>query len=170
MLRLSILLCAAIAALGQTAPQTVLLWPDGAPGAHGDSDADKPALTLYPASGAKKIDVGIVVCPGGSYHNLAMDHEGTQVAEWLNERGISAFVLRYRLGPKYHFPIELSDAQRAIRYVRSHASEFGIRRNRVGIWVFRRVGILLPPPGRISIWVIAMQVMPSPGPVPGPTS
>src|ERR1700761_4243968 len=103
MLRSSILFCAAIAALGQTPRQTIFLWPDGAPGTHGDTDADKPALTLYPASGPKKIDVGVVVCPGGSYHNLAMDHEGTQVAEWLNERGISAFVLRYRLGPKYHF-------------------------------------------------------------------
>jgi acetyl esterase/lipase len=151
MIRITLLLCLAAAGaaalLGQASQQTILLWPDGAPGAHGDAEEDKPALTLYPASGAKKTDVGVVVCPGGSYHNLAMDHEGKQVAEWLNERGISAFLLRYRLGPKYHHPIELWDAQRAIRYVRAHAREYGIRPNRVGIWGFSAGGHLAATTG-----------------------
>jgi acetyl esterase/lipase len=144
---LSLIVLCAMPSFSQASLQTVLLWPDGAPGAHGDADEDKPALTLYPVSGGKKTDVGVVVCPGGSYHNLAMDHEGTQVAEWLNERGVSAFLLRYRLGPKYHHPIELWDAQRAIRYVRTHANEFGIRPNRIGIWGFSAGGHLASTTG-----------------------
>lgn len=151
MIRLSTMLCLAlfgtVAAFAQMPRQTILLWPEGAPGAQGEADEDKPALTLYPASGEKKTDVGVVVCPGGSYHNLAMDHEGKQVAEWLNQRGISAFLLRYRLGPKYHHPIELWDAQRAIRYVRSHANEFGIRSDRIGIWGFSAGGHLASTTG-----------------------
>jgi acetyl esterase/lipase len=131
----------------QSQPETVLLWPQGAPGAQGTADEDKPSLTIYPATGADKAPVAVVVCPGGSYHNLAMDHEGKQVAEWLNGLGISAFVLKYRLGPKYHFPIELWDAQRAIRYVRAHAREFGVQSNRVGIWGFSAGGHLASTTG-----------------------
>lgn len=127
--------------------QTVLLWPNGAPGAKGDTEADKPTLTLYPASGANKVPTGVVVCPGGGYVNLAMDHEGKQIAEWLNNLGISAFVLKYRLGPEYHYPIELWDAQRAIRYVRAHAQEFGIDPNRIGVWGFSAGGHLASTTG-----------------------
>jgi len=144
MRRISILLLASAAALiAQTAPpQTVLLWPDGAPGAQGDTDADKPSLTIYPASGVTRVSTGVVICPGGGYQNLAMDHEGKQVAEWLNTLGISGFVLKYRLGPKYHHPVEMWDAQRAIRYVRSRAGDLGIQPNRVGIWGFSAGGHL----------------------------
>jgi acetyl esterase/lipase len=71
-----------------------------------------------------------------------MDHEGTQIAIWLNHLGISAYVLKDRLGPKYHYPVELWDAQRAIRYVRSHAAEFGIRSDHIGIWGFSAGGHL----------------------------
>src|SRR5579875_424398 len=117
------------------APQTILLWPNGAPGAQGETDADKPALTIYPVT-QNRVDTGIIVFPGGGYQNLAMDHEGKQIAEWLNNLGIPAFVLRYRLGMKYHHPIELGDAQRAIRYVRAHASEYGVNPQRIGIWGF----------------------------------
>jgi acetyl esterase/lipase len=140
------LLCAA-PCLAQTDPQTVLLWPDGAPGAQGSADPDKPTLTLYPARDANKIPVGVVVCPGGGYHNLEMNYEGRQIADWLNGLGISAFVLKYRLGPRYHFPVELWDAQRAIRYVRSHAAEFGIQPNRIGIWGFSAGGHLASTAG-----------------------
>ena len=69
-------------------------------------------------------------------------HEGRQVADWLNHLGISAFILKYRLGPAYHYPIELWDVQRAIRYVRAHASDFGIRADRIGIWGFSAGGHL----------------------------
>lgn len=143
---IGVLSCFAL--LAQTgAHQTILLWPDGAPGAKGNADADKPSLTLYPASGPGKVETGVVVCPGGGYVNLAMDHEGTQIAEWLNQRGISAFVLKYRLGPKYHYPVELWDAQRAIRYVRAHAQDYGIRADRIGIWGFSAGGHLASTAG-----------------------
>jgi len=127
--------------------QTILLWQDGAPGAKGDADVDNPALTLYSASGPNKVPTAVVVCPGGGYVHLAMDHEGKQVAEWLNHLGISAFVLKYRLGPKYHYPVELWDAQRAIRYVRAHAADFGVEPNRVGIWGFSAGGHLASTAG-----------------------
>jgi acetyl esterase/lipase len=146
-----LILVAAILSMAACRPQnrerTVLLWPDGAPGAQGQTDADEPSLTLYPASGANKLPVGVVVCPGGGYHELAMDHEGKQIAAWLNRLGISAFVLKYRLGPKYHFPIELWDAQRAIRYARAHAAKFGLQTNRIGIWGFSAGGHLASTAG-----------------------
>jgi acetyl esterase/lipase len=130
-------------------PQTVLLWPNGAPGALGEKDEDKPTLTIYPVSSASvwKVPTGVVVFPGGGYVNLAMDHEGQQIAQWLNGHGIAAFVLKYRLGPRYHHPIELGDAQRAIRWVRSHAPDYGIAPNRIGIWGFSAGGHLASSAG-----------------------
>lgn len=134
-------------AMAQTKPEQILLWPNGAPGAEGNSDADKPSLTLYPASKTGKVPTGIIVCPGGSYMHLAMVYEGTEIAEWLNRMGISAYVLRYRLGPKYHHPVELGDAQRAIRFVRLHASEYGLQPNRIGIIGFSAGGHLASSTG-----------------------
>lgn len=124
-----------------------LLWPEGAPGAQGTEDADKPSLTIYAAPANGRVPTGIVVCPGGGYSHLAMTYEGTQVAEWLNTMGISAFVLKYRLGPKYHHPVELGDAQRAIRTVRAHAAEYGIEPNRIGIMGFSAGGHLAASAG-----------------------
>lgn len=132
--------------LAAQTPKTILLWPDGAPGAQGDADIDKPDLTLYIAS-QNKVPTGIIVCPGGGYVHLAMSYEGTDVAKWLNTMGISAFVLKYRLGPKYHHPAELDDAQRAIRYVRAHAAEFGIDPHHIGIWGFSAGGHLASTAG-----------------------
>ena len=121
-------------------PETFLLWPDGAPGALGTDDADRPTLTLFRArqpSGAS-----IVVAPGGGYGALASNHEGRQVANYLNAAGITVFVLKYRLGPKYHHPIELGDAQRAIRLVRARAKEFGLAGDRIGMMGFSAGGHL----------------------------
>src|ERR1700681_1712095 len=73
---------------------------------------------------------------------LADNHEGRQVANWLNSLGVTAFVLKYRLGPKYHHPIELGDAQRAVRLVRFHAKEFGVRSDRIGMMGFSAGGHL----------------------------
>ncbi len=126
---------------------TVPLWPTGAPGAKGTADADKPTLTLFPAPAKGRVPTGIVVCPGGSYVSLSMAKEGTDVAAWLNKMGISAFVLKYRLGPTYHHPAELQDAQRAIRYVRSHADDYGLKRNQIGIWGFSAGGHLASTAG-----------------------
>jgi acetyl esterase/lipase len=126
----------------QTPKETILLWPEGAPGAQGTADEDKPTLALYPAIGPDKTSTGVIVCPGGGYAHLAMDHEGTQIAAWLNHLGISAYILKYRLGPKYHYPVELWDAQRAVRYIRLHAADLGIRADRIGIWGFSAGGHL----------------------------
>ncbi len=116
-----------------------LLYPNGTPNAVGQEDVDKPTLTAYPSKGSQ---TAVVVCPGGGYRNLAMDHEGRQIAAWLNQQGISAFVLKYRLGPRYHHPSMLNDAQRAIRMVRSRAASLGIAPNRIGIWGFSAGGHL----------------------------
>ena len=105
--------------------QTFPLWENGAPGALGHEDSDIPTLTYYPA--LHGVPTAVIVAPGGGYRMLAMNHEGRQVANWLNAMGISAFVLKYRLGPRYHHPIELGDAQRAIRLVRAHAAEYGLK-------------------------------------------
>ena len=124
-----------------------LLWPGGAPGALGSEDRDKPSITIRLADSAKANGTAVIVCPGGGYGNLAMDHEGAQVAAWLNNLGISAFILKYRLGPIYHHPAPLQDAQRAIRTVRSRAKEFGIDPNRIGIWGFSAGGHLASTTG-----------------------
>jgi acetyl esterase/lipase len=84
----------------------------------------------------------VVVCPGGGYGVLASDHEGKQVAEWLNSLGVSAFVLQYRLGPRYHHPAPLQDAQRAIRMVRAHGQGWGVAPDRIGILGFSAGGHL----------------------------
>ena len=89
---------AAALALAQTR-EARLLWPNGAPGALGAEDADKPSLTIFPAPADKANGAAVVVCPGGGYGHLSMDKEGSQIAEWLNARGIAAFVLKYRLQP-----------------------------------------------------------------------
>lgn len=123
-------------------PQRVPLWPNGAPGALGNTDADQPSLTIYPIGGPQKVNTAVIVFPGGGYVNLALDHEGTQIAAWLNSYGITAFVLRYRLGPKYHHPIEIGDAQRAIRWARAHAAEYGYDASHIGIWGFSAGGHL----------------------------
>ena len=133
--------------VAQPQSSPMLLWPEGAPGARGEAPEDKPSLTPFPSSGANKVPTAVIVCPGGSYHALAMDYEGTDVARWLKGLGVSAFVLKYRLGPKYHFPVELWDAQRAIRTVRMRASEYGVQPNRIGIWGFSAGGHLASTAG-----------------------
>jgi acetyl esterase/lipase len=120
----------------------LLLWPAGAPGAVGAEAVDKPKITVYRAAPDKATGAGVVLCPGGGYGVVAADHEGKQVAEWLNGFGVSAFVLQYRLGPRYHHPAPLQDAQRAIRLVRSRARDFGIDATRVGILGFSAGGHL----------------------------
>ena len=123
-------------------PTTLLLWPNGAPGALGNEDSDQPSLTIFLPVKNQANGTGVIVCPGGSYTALANNHEGRQVANWLNSLGIAAFVLKYRLGPRYHHPIELGDAQRAIRLVRAHATEYGIAPDRLGVMGFSAGGHL----------------------------
>jgi acetyl esterase/lipase len=128
------------------APPATLLWPNGAPGQMGDTDGDKPAIYAWlPASNPTK--TGVIVAPGGGYEHLSVVREGSDVAAWLNARGIAAFELRYRIGPKYHNPIELGDAQRAIRLVRSKAAEYGIAPDHIGMWGFSAGGHLTATAG-----------------------
>jgi len=133
-------LAAFLIATAALAQKIELLYPNGAPGALGDADEDKPSITIYLPE--KPFGAGVVVCPGGGYQHLAIDHEGKQIAEWLNARGVAAFVLKYRLGPKYHHPVEMNDAQQAIRTVRKRAQEFGIAPNKIGVWGFSAGGHL----------------------------
>jgi acetyl esterase/lipase len=120
----------------------VLLWPQGAPGAVGTDDADRPSLTLYSLPKGHNARSAVVVCPGGGYGVLAMDHEGRQIAEWLNVLGVDAYILKYRLAPRYHHPAMMHDAQRGLRCVRAHAQEWGIAPDRIGIWGFSAGGHL----------------------------
>jgi len=128
-------------------PTTVLLWQNGAPGALGSEVVDKPTITIFLPTPNQANGTGVIVCPGGSYRALAMNHEGRQVANWLNSLGIAAFVLKYRLGPRYHHPIELGDAQRAIRMVRANAAQYGVAADRVGIMGFSAGGHLASTTG-----------------------
>jgi acetyl esterase/lipase len=130
----------------------VLLWPAGAPGALGDADEDKPTLTVFLPAGLNATKTGVVVAPGGGYQHLATEKEGYAIADWLNARGVAAFVLKYRLGPKYHHPVEMWDAQRAIRMVRAHAAEYGIAADHVGMWGFSAGGHLTATAGTQFDW------------------
>ncbi len=113
--------------------QPVLLWSAGAPGALGVEDKDKPSLTPFLPDPGLASGSAIVVCPGGGYGGLA-DHEGKDYAEWLNQHGVAAFVLKYRLGSQgYRHPRMLEDAARAVRLVRTRAGQWGLDSERVGI-------------------------------------
>jgi acetyl esterase/lipase len=117
------------------------LWEGDAPGAQGTSDADIPTLTVYLPPADKANGASVVVCPGGGYGGLA-GHEGKPVAEWLNTTGVTGFVLKYRLGPRYHHPVMMQDVNRAIRTVRAHASEWKLDANRIGVLGFSAGGHL----------------------------
>jgi len=119
----------------------ILLWPGGAPDAVGKEPLDVPTLTPYLPPAENCTGAAIIVCPGGGYSHLA-DHEGGPVAEWLNTLGITAFVLKYRYGPRYRHPAPLRDAARAIRTLRARAAEWGIDQNRIGILGFSAGGHL----------------------------
>ena len=109
------------------------LWPNGAPGALGTGTNDVPTLTPYLADPAIATGGCVVVCPGGGYGGLA-SHEGPDYALFLNTHGVTAFVLKYRLGSAgYRHPIMLQDAARAVRVVRSRWGDYKIDPRRIGI-------------------------------------
>jgi acetyl esterase/lipase len=109
------------------------LWPDGAPGALGKTTNDIPTLTPYLPDPAIATGAAMVICPGGGYQHLA-PHEGNDYALWLNQHGVTCFVLRYRLGSNgYHYPAEFQDGTRAMRWVRAHAAEYKIDPKRIGL-------------------------------------
>ncbi|HEY7089755.1 MAG TPA: alpha/beta hydrolase [Tepidisphaeraceae bacterium] len=111
----------------------IVLWPDGAPGALGSAPKDIPTLTVFPSSTARPGGATIVIFPGGAYSHLA-PHEGRDYALFLNQRGLTCFVLKYRLSTDgYHHPSMSQDAARAVRYVRANAEQFQIDPKRVGV-------------------------------------
>lgn len=143
-----LLFCLGIVSLAQTTapatnqPAAMPLWPNGAPGAKGSAPEDIPSIQLYQPPTDKANGAAIVVCPGGGYGALAA-HEGHDVAVWLNSIGVTAVVLKYRLGRfGYRHPVMLQDAQRAIRTTRAKAAEWKIDPNRIGIMGFSAGGHL----------------------------
>lgn len=127
-----------------------LLWPEGAPCVKGTEDGDKPSLTIYLPPKDKANGAAVVIFPGGGYGHLAMDHEGHQIAEWLNSFGVAGFIVKYRhsrSGAGYGHPAPLQDAQRAIRTVRSGAKEWNVDPNRIGIIGFSAGGHLASSAG-----------------------
>ena len=148
-------------AVAQSGP--VLLWPNGAPGSEGKTAAEtvrvnengehvvsgvhRPSLTPYLPSTDKATGAAVIIAPGGGHRELWMDHEGYRIAQWLSERGVAAFVLKYRLaretGSTYTIDgTELADIRRALRLVRSRASEWNIDPARIGVMGFSAGGEL----------------------------
>lgn len=115
------------------------LWSGKAPGAIGDTPADIPTLTVYDPAPGTATGAAVVVCPGGGYVYLA-NHEGAPPAEMLNGVGITAFVLKYRLAPRYHYPIMQEDMMRAMRLVRYNASAWGLNPDKIGVMGFSAGG------------------------------
>ena len=135
-----LMLAAAVSAFGQVG--AIRLWETRAPNAVGDQPADTPTITLFPAPKELAFHAAVVVCPGGGYAHLSDIKEGSDVARWLNSLGITAFVLKYRLGMTYHQPNQLLDAARAVRYVRANAARWEIDPNKIGIIGFSAGGHL----------------------------
>ena len=127
--------------------KTYALWPEGAPGAVGKEDVDVPSITIYSPKAGRSNGASVVICPGGGYGFLAMDHEGKQVAEWLNSIGVTGVVLKYRLAPRYRHPAMIHDAQRAIRTVRARSGEWKLDPKRVAVLGFSAGGHLASTAG-----------------------
>lgn len=151
---------------GITFGETIPLWPDYAPGETTKKTGDElprretdnppisrvenitaPTLAIFPASAEKAKDVGVLILPGGGFGKVVPDMEGSEAAQWLNDLGISAFVLSYRTTSGADAPIKtepwrrpLQDSQRAIRYLRHHAKSYGLDPARIGILGFSAGG------------------------------
>ncbi len=125
----------ALAPLSRALPTAEFpLWPEGAaPGSHGAEPKDTPTLTPFWPAPEKATGATILVFPGGGYTQLAA-HEGEPFARWLNDLGITAFVLKYRLYPSgYHLQEIIQDAARAVRTVRANAAEWKLDPKRIGV-------------------------------------
>jgi acetyl esterase/lipase len=126
---------------------TMQLWPSGAPEVATTDPADLPTLTVFVPQQGKGTGAAVIVAPGGAYLHLSTNLEGRQVADWFTARGVTAFVLKYRLGAKYLYPIPLTDAQRAVRLVRSMAATYGFLPDRIGFVGFSAGGHLAAAAG-----------------------
>lgn len=164
-----LMLAATISAtLGATEREPELLWPAGAPGETatlapevdttkpGDElvggervirlgNVSAPTLTIYQPDPANNTGAAVLVCPGGGYHILAMDLEGTEVCAWLNRIGVTAGLLKYRVPRREGIPpheLPLQDAQRALGLLRARAAEWGVDAHRIGVLGFSAGGHL----------------------------
>jgi acetyl esterase/lipase len=164
---MSLLLLFLFAHLGLSdEPEVVNVWPEKAPGETKDlppeenvtkpedklvggrpiiklTNVSTPTLTIYRPAKEKNTGVAIIVCPGGGHHILAFDHEGTEVAEWLNTIGVTGIVLKYRVparNQERRWEAAVQDAQRAIRLVRSRADAWEIDPQRIGVLGFSAGG------------------------------
>lgn len=128
-------------AVSQAAEPPVPLWPKGAPGALGTTAKDIPTLTPYVP--AKASGAAMLLIPGGSYSGI-YEGQAEPFALWLNDQGITVFVLRYRLGSAgYRYPSQLQDAVEAMRLVRANAAKWKIDAQRVGVMGFSAGGHLV---------------------------
>jgi acetyl esterase/lipase len=135
----SLLLIGAVAATAARAADPTVptapglrLWPGDAPGALGKNPEDIPTITAYLPDVSNRNGASVLILPGGGYGHLA-EHEGKGYAEWFAAHGVTAYVLKYRLGPKYHHPVMLEDASRALRTVRAFAKRDGLDPARVAV-------------------------------------
>jgi acetyl esterase/lipase len=129
------------------AQPAIPLWANGAPGALGATAADQPQMTPYLPPAGTANGTAVVIFPGGGYQHLSMEKEGSDVANWLAGVGVTTFVVRYRLGPSYHHPTMLGDAQRAIRIARARAGEWSVDPQRLGVIGFSAGGHLASTTG-----------------------
>ena len=148
-----LLVMALLAGALPAAEQPVInLWPEGVPGLRPDATPEKidgdhvtnvhqPTLTWFAAPAGQATGTAVIICPGGAYGVLSWGKEGVEPARWFNARGVSAFVLRYRL-VEYGNPAPLRDVLRAVRWVRAHAAECGVRADRIGVMGFSAGGHL----------------------------
>lgn len=136
------------------AQKTVNLWDGNPPTKNELNESEKldknagwltnvpnPDISIFLPEKAVNTGMAVIICPGGGYGGLAIDHEGHQFAKWLNTKGVAGIVLKYRM-PNKHKEIPLDDTQQAIRYVREHAEELGINKNKIGIAGFSAGGHL----------------------------
>lgn len=122
--------------------EEIALWEEAPPHAVGEGLGHVPTLIPFLPAADKANGTAVIVCPGGCYVGLALEHEGVAAAQWLQSEGFAAFVLRYRHGPEYPHPVPLEDAQRAVRMVRHYAEEWGVDPFRVGFLGFSAGGHL----------------------------
>jgi len=141
------------------AGDVIRLWPEGVPGAVAGggpeiveegrvSNVHDPTLTAFPAPSAAAGGAAVIVCPGGGYVRLAVEKEGAEAVRWLNELGVSAYVLKYRL-KEYGHPAPLRDALRAIRLARANAEAWGHSPDRIGVIGFSAGGHLAASAGTL---------------------
>ena len=159
----SVIFLLPLALLAADEPKEILLWPNGAPGSEGRTEKEvveksangerkvwsihHPSITPYLPARGKATGAAVIIAPGGAHRFLCVDHEGYNVAQWLSEHGIAAFVLKNRLAKEtnstYKTDVEaLADTQRAVRLVRSRAKEWSVNPQSIGVMGFSAGGEL----------------------------